>query len=174
MNGSMLTQALLLVNLVGCLNNSGEGLDWPSVKSEIRAQFPSVAQISTEKLEEWLVTRTPLLVDARTTKEYSVSHLQNAVFAKSEMDFPEVGKDTLVVVYCSVGYRSSRLAEQLAEAGYTNVFNLEGSIFQWANEGRAVYRGSQRVDVVHPYDDHWGSLLNKELWSVETLSRSKP
>ena len=167
----MLSQATLhlvmLMNLLGCQYNPGKDLDWTSVKSEIRTQFPSVAQISTEQLEQWLVTESPLLLDARSPEEYAVSHLQNADLATSQTALKDVGKDTLVVVYCSVGYRSSRLAEKLADAGYENVYNLEGSIFQWVNEGRAVYRGSQRVKQVHPYDDHWGKLLNKELWSFQ-------
>lgn len=157
----------LLMNLSSCRDLPSEGLDWTSVKSEIRDQFPSVVQISTQQLEEWVVTDKPLLLDVRTPEEYAVSHIQNAVLATSETDLKDVSKDTLVVVYCSVGYRSSRLAEKLGEAGYTNVCNLEGSIFQWANEGRAVYRGNRRVDVVHPYDAHWGDLLNRELWSPQ-------
>ena len=47
--------------------------------------------------------------------------------------------------------------------GYTEVYNLEGSIFAWANEGRPVYRGKERVQVVHPYDKIWGRLLKKSL-----------
>ena len=43
---------------------------------------------------------------------------------------------------------------------YTNVRNLDGSIFQWANEGRPLVRGNQRVQDVHPYDENWGRLLD--------------
>ena len=49
-----------------------------------------------------------------------------------------------IVVYCSVGYRSSRLVERLQQAGYTNAFNLDGSIFQWATKtGRWSAMGSR-------------------------------
>ena len=44
-----------------------------------------------------------------------------------------------------------------------NVFNLEGSLFKWANEGRPVYRGSERVQEVHPFDEDWGELLDESL-----------
>jgi rhodanese-related sulfurtransferase len=67
-----------------------------------------------------------------------------------------------VVVYCAVGYRSSALAQKLQKAGLTNVFSLDGSIFQWANEGRQLYRGSERVKEVHPYNRKWGRLLKPE------------
>jgi 3-mercaptopyruvate sulfurtransferase SseA len=67
-----------------------------------------------------------------------------------------------IVVYCSVGYRSSRLAERLQKAGCTNVFNLDGSIFQWANEGRLLERDGRPVNEVHPYSQTFGQLLRSE------------
>ena len=70
-----------------------------------------------------------------------------------------------IVVYCSVGYRSSQLAEKLRARSIENVFNLEGSLFQWANEGRSLYRGDERVHEAHPYDEEWGQLLDKRFWS---------
>jgi 3-mercaptopyruvate sulfurtransferase SseA len=68
-------------------------------------------------------------------------------------------KDTAIVVYSSVGYRSARLAHWLAGQGYTNVRNLSGSIFQWANEDRPVFRDGRPTMEVHPYDRRWGLLL---------------
>jgi hypothetical protein len=43
------------------------------------------------------------------------------------------------------------------------VYNLEGSIFEWANSGRPVYRGEERVSVVHPYGARWERLLDRAL-----------
>ena len=76
----------------------------------------------------------------------------------------DVSSDQRIVLYCSVGHRSSELAQFLMKKGYTEVYNLEGSIFAWANEGRPVYRGNERVKVVHPYDRTWGRLLKESLW----------
>ena len=75
----------------------------------------------------------------------------------------KISKDTPIVTYCSVGYRSSSLADRLQQAGFTNVRQLEGSIFQWANEGRPLFRGDQQVNEVHPYNETWGKYLNKKL-----------
>jgi 3-mercaptopyruvate sulfurtransferase SseA len=66
-------------------------------------------------------------------------------------------------VYCSVGYRSARIVERLRAAGHSDVRNLRGSIFQWANEGRPVVRGDSTVHKVHPFDATWGRLLNADL-----------
>ena len=66
---------------------------------------------------------------------------------------------TPIVVYCSVGYRSSAIARRLESLGYRNVLNLSGSIFQWVNENRSVYREGKPVTKVHPYQKFWQHLL---------------
>ena len=144
---------------------------WSMTLKMIRARFPTVARVSTDTLQSWL-DESPqrenlLLFDVREPEEYAVSHLQGARPAPSKDEalkaLQGTPSDQRIVLYCSVGYRSSELAQFLMKKGYTEVYNLEGSIFAWANEGRPVYRGNERVKVVHPYDRIWGSLLKKSL-----------
>jgi 3-mercaptopyruvate sulfurtransferase SseA len=51
----------------------------------------------------------------------------------------------------------------LEQAGIADVYNLEGGLFQWANEGRPIVRGSEQVHEVHPFNRIWGLLLRKDL-----------
>ena len=146
-------------------------MSWTLTLKTIRAKFPTVAQVSTDTLQSWL-DESPqrenlLLFDVREPEEYAVSHLQGAqpVPSKDEALKALQGapSDQRIVLYCSVGYRSSELAQFLMKKGYTEVYNLEGSIFAWANEERPVYQGNERVTVVHPHDRTWGRLLKKSL-----------
>ena len=146
-----------------------ESIGWRLIKTSIRIQFPSVAEVSTRELADWLLAQErdkPLLLDSRGPDEYAVSHLTGAIPATSleeaQQTLVNVVKDYPIVVYCSVGYRSAKLAEKLQAAGFVNVYNLEGSIFEWANSGRSVYRGHNEVFVVHPYNGVWGRLLNEQ------------
>jgi 3-mercaptopyruvate sulfurtransferase SseA len=75
------------------------------------------------------------------------------------MALPEAAKDVPVVTYCAVGYRSAEFATRLRAAGFTHVQNLEGSIFQWANEHRPLVRDGTSASRVHPYSKSWGRLL---------------
>ncbi|MBK7701286.1 MAG: rhodanese-like domain-containing protein [Saprospiraceae bacterium] len=43
-----------------------------------------------------------------------------------------------IIVYCSVGYRSEKIATQLRKKGYKQVWNLYGSLFEWVNAGYDV------------------------------------
>ncbi len=145
------------------------GTDWEVVKERVRQDFPAVEQISVTALHTWLQSADPppLLLDVREEAEYRVSHLPGAVRVDPGTKFPElpegVGLDTPIVAYCSVGYRSSALAAHLEELGFNRVVNLEGSIFEWANEGFPVVREGEEVREVHPYDKLWGRLLIPEL-----------
>jgi rhodanese-related sulfurtransferase len=137
-------------------------LAWPAVKARIAKEFPSVKKVSTAELAKELDSRErPVLLDVRTATEFDVSHLPDAQHVDPEADASGVklAKDAPIVTYCSVGYRSARFAERLEKAGFRSVRNLEGSIFQWANEGRPLLNTQGPATMVHPYDRKWGTLL---------------
>jgi rhodanese-related sulfurtransferase len=107
------------------------------------------------------------LIDARANEEFHVSHISGAknipYNSKDPLKFLTNTKpDNPIVVYCSVGYRSSILARKLQTLGFKEVHNLEGSIFKWANEGKPLVQGHTSVHKVHPYNTHWGSLLKRK------------
>jgi len=137
-----------------------------AVKTEIRARFPDVRGLSTEGLRRWQADTArpqPVLIDARTREEFAVSRLPGAVLAPDSAAVTRAlagrPKDAPVVVYCSVGYRSAVLARALGQRGYTNVVNLEGSLFEWANRGLPL-ESAMGDRQVHPYDARWGRYLD--------------
>lgn len=149
-------------------------VSWAAVKRLIRLQFPQVKSISPAELATWIEQDTrPILLDVRTPEEYQVSHLPNALLASDDINQLQQelqkhlqndnGTGKAIVAYCSVGYRSAKLVDQLQKLGYDHVFNLEGSIFAWANHGYPVYCDGQIVNQVHPYNDRWGQLLRSDL-----------
>jgi rhodanese-related sulfurtransferase len=145
-----------------CASAFADALD--GVKLFVRIRFWNVPQIGTEELATWLKADRPILIlDVRTEAEYAVSHIRGARRVDPEARASQVlaglPTDRPIVTYCSVGYRSAALAQRLIAAGRKDVFNLEGSIFQWANEGRPLEQDGKPVSTVHPYNDSWGRLL---------------
>ncbi|TGE28920.1 rhodanese-like domain-containing protein [Hymenobacter metallicola] len=108
---------------------------------------------------------TIVVLDTRTPAEYKVSHLQGARFVDfdhyDKASFSELPRDQKIVVYCSVGYRSERVGEQLKALGFTQVRNLYGGIFQWVNEGLPVYNAQGVTSNVHPYSALWSPWLRR-------------
>ncbi|MFT4544405.1 MAG: rhodanese-related sulfurtransferase [Bacteroidia bacterium] len=106
------------------------------------------------------------LLDTRSSEEFSVSHLPGSTFVGYD-DFKmssvaEIPKSDTIVVYCSIGYRSERIGEKLLAAGYKNVFNLYGGIFDWKNNDRVVVDSkNEPTEKVHAYNKTWGLFLDK-------------
>jgi rhodanese-related sulfurtransferase len=130
-------------------------------------KFPEVKWIRTEDLARWQEDRgqpQPVVLDARTQPEFAVSHLKGALpidpYRPSLRPLRGIPKSGAIVVYSSAGYRGARVANWLAKAGYTSAVNLAGGLFQWANEGRPLFREEGRpTALVHPYDERWGLLV---------------
>ncbi|MEM6532806.1 MAG: rhodanese-like domain-containing protein [Myxococcota bacterium] len=139
---------------------------WPWMGFALgRAVVPgSVEWIEPDSLVRALGGDTPpLVLDVREPDEFAVSHIPGAIrFPPGSAMTDAIREAPLVVVYCSVGVRSGREAERLAESG-VRVLNLEGAIFRWAMEGRPLVNAAGPTPFVHPYDGLWGRLLPAEL-----------
>lgn len=110
-----------------------------------------------------------ILLDARQADEYSVSHIAGAErvgyrdFDLASIESSYDVNDT-IIVYCSVGYRSGKVAEKLQKAGYRHVYNLKGGLFSWANEDRELVDESKQATTrVHGYNKKWAKWLKEEV-----------
>ena len=176
MNKSLISAMLAAAVLAGIGGywwhmHSGR-LTWAQVNGMIANKFPQVPQLSVPALHTWLAnshTVHPLLLDVRTKVEYDVSHLHHARWINTDQPVAQamagIKHDQPIVAYCSVGYRSSAYCARLMQDGFTDVHDLKGSIFQWANTGLPVYRDGKIAHHVHPYNRHWGQLLQRSLWA---------
>jgi rhodanese-related sulfurtransferase len=99
-------------------------------------------------------------------EEYNVSHIENAHFVEykkfQRQSVDSISRHTPIVVYCTVGYRSERIAEQLVEMGFRNVRNLYGGLFEWVNNGNGVIDSfGNPTHQVHTYNKNWSRWLSK-------------
>ncbi|MEM6794655.1 MAG: rhodanese-like domain-containing protein [Acidobacteriota bacterium] len=150
-----------------------------AIESRIRDEFPDVPQVSTEQLAARLESgERPLLLDVRRSEEYAVSRLPGALRVEPAGGLPAdlegLDPETPIIAYCSVGYRSSRLVEALREAGFTRAENLEGSLFRWAQEGRALEAAAGPTGLVHPYGRAWAFLVPEKRRSFRPESAPRP
>ncbi|MEV1129079.1 ThiF family adenylyltransferase [Agromyces sp. NPDC049794] len=77
----------------------------------------------------------PLLLDVRETWEAEIVALPGSVLIPlGELDdrVGELDPEASVVVYCHLGVRSQRAAQQLASSGFADVRNLAGGIDAWS------------------------------------------
>ena len=123
-------------------------------------------RLSSEKASKYV------LFDTRQKEEYDTSHLQSAIHIAPDMSadvfmkqFGSGIRGKHLVIYCSVGDRSShfieRVREKAFEKGAISLSNLRGGIFRWYNEKNTVVNESGETDAIHPYDEKWGKLIIK-------------
>lgn len=147
--------------LTSCLSACGQKTFDEKINSLVKGTVPI---IHAEELKQQY--SNVILLDTRAPKEYEVSHLQGARMIDYDRfktkEVKDIPKDAEIVVYCSVGYRSERIGEKLQKAGYTNVRNLYGGIFDWKNkEFEIVDMSQQPTDSVHTYNKNWSQWLYK-------------
>ncbi len=199
-----ITVAILLA---GILNAQAEMklFSLKNIHQNIVDDYKSVKHISREKLMAALQTKDKdnyLIFDVREKDEFEVSHIKDAKLLlpstwKSSFlkKYGEQIKGKEIIFYCSVGVRSTKMAnylgQSLKEKGAKEIYNLEEGIFGWANQGAPLYKFDEdekntkaklndkkhsRIEVsknqtqkeantttkVHPYNNHWGQLINDE------------
>lgn len=127
--------------------------------------FLSVKELKENKQEY-------IILDARARKEFEVSHIPGAIWIGEDNyrkeDFKGMDKSKPAVVYCSVGYRSQLAGKDLQDFGFTKLYNLYGSIFEWANRSYPLVTPSgNTTNRVHTYNANWSKWVdNPEIEKV--------
>lgn len=123
--------------------------------------YISVEELATPKTKA-------IILDARELKEYETSHLKNAIFIgydtfnADSLQLKLPNKKQQIVVYCSLGIRSETIAAKLQKAGYENVYNLYGGIFEWKNKGfKVVNPEGKKTEDIHTFNKEWSKWLTK-------------
>ena len=165
--------AVLLAAMVLISDRDHETLEL--VHAGIETRFPTVSHISGDQLALSADKQPYVIFDVREPEEYAVSHIEGAIRVDPSISpdrfliaYGEQMEGRPVVFYCSVGMRSSIIAdavqESLRKQGATDVFNLEGGLFAWHNDGRALVSldGRQPTEFIHPFDSYWGQLIERQ------------
>ncbi len=143
--------------------------------------YPKLGHISRDDLQTRITQNDVnlVLLDTRPNSEYKIGHIAGAVQIDPDSSAQALEPLDLdgktVIVYCSVGRRSSHLATrletQIAQAGAQSVLNLEGGLFGWHNDGRALVNANGATDMIHPYNGFWGNRYithkNKTSYSLK-------
>lgn len=95
-----------------------------------------IPQISPIELKQWLDERMQfVLLDVRTDEEVDLCALPGHTHIPMNlipMRYNELPDDVPIVVYCHHGIRSLHTAMYLAEAGFEQLYNLQGGIDAWS------------------------------------------
>jgi len=123
---------LLVFIAVVCLESSGQTADSVKYKSLKPHDFNLA----------YLKDSNAVLIDVREYFECKKSRIKDATNIPSsgniDIAADTINKDIPLYIYCTSGYRAKKVCARLAEKGFTKLYNLEGGINAWKEEGLPV------------------------------------
>lgn len=162
--------AACLVSVPASAEIDGTGLK--AFHQWIKIRHRSVKHVSAEELDALRkrLADDLLVLDVREVGEHAVSRIEGSVRVTPGIDttkflkrFGGNLKGKTVVLYCSVGARSSSLAARVQKsaraAGAVAIYNLSGGIFNWHNQSRKLRNASGSTELVHPFSPKWSTML---------------
>jgi rhodanese-related sulfurtransferase len=95
----------------------------------------NVEDFSKKAAESGVVT-----LDVRTPGEFMTGHIQGAQNidfegGSFESQIESLDKNGTYAVYCRSGNRSGQAVKVMQDAGFKNIYNLDGGVIDWANSG---------------------------------------
>jgi sulfur-carrier protein adenylyltransferase/sulfurtransferase len=98
----------------------------------------AIPTVSVRELKQKLDARENFqLVDVREPFEHEIASIDSArLIPLGELPdrLSELDREQLTIVHCHSGQRSAQAVRILRDAGFANVFNLEGGIARWSDE----------------------------------------
>ena len=94
-----------------------------------------VTEFSAKVAEVGVIT-----LDVRTPGEFAEGHVEGARLidfqsGNFENEIAALDKNATYAVYCRSGNRSGQAVKVMHDAGFHNVYNLNGGVIDWANAG---------------------------------------
>jgi rhodanese-related sulfurtransferase len=137
------------------LNDSDKRHRVKVMYANYKKSFPEVMDISAESaLLKFKKGSKIIFVDVRKSSEQAISMLPGAITDREFLKNPDAYADHLVIGYCSIGYRSGKLAQKLKKKGVRMV-NFRGGILAWLHAGGEIYKNGMPVNRVHVYGKKW-------------------
>ncbi len=117
-------------------------------------EFPAVEEIEPRAAMALAESGRVVFVDVRSKKEQAVSMLPGAVTEEEFLKDPDRYKGFTLIGYCTISYRSGKLAEKLKRRGIRMV-NLRGGLLAWVHDGGKVYDRDGETRRIHVYGRKW-------------------
>jgi phage shock protein E len=100
----------------------------------------SVTEFSAKTAESGVVT-----LDVRTPGEFAEGYIEGARLidfqsGNFENEIATLDKNATYAVYCRSGNRSGQAVKVMQDAGFANVFNMNGGVIEWVNAGLPLVR----------------------------------
>ena len=105
-----------------------------------------IKEITPKTLKEKIDRHEQMhLIDVRELNEWDTGYIPTAIHLSKGVVERDIEKkipdlNTQVIVYCSGGFRSALVADNLQKMGYSNIFSLGTGLQGWLNDGYSLQK----------------------------------
>lgn len=101
---------------------------------------PSAMDLSVSEFSSKVTEAGVITLDVRTPGEFNEGHIEGALLVdfqsgNFENEIALLGKSKTYAVYCRSGNRSGQAVKVMSDAGFTDLYNLDGGVIDWASAG---------------------------------------
>ena len=99
-----------------------------------------VTNMNVEDFSKKTAESGVVILDVRTPGEFMTGHIQDAQnidfeSGSFESQIESLDKNGTYAIYCRSGNRSGQAVKVMQDAGFKNIYNLDGGVIDWANSG---------------------------------------
>src|SRR6185369_5647742 len=135
--------------------------------------------LNVDEFEKQLANSpTSQLIDVRTPEEYNAGHIKGAInfdFTDTSFNrkFASLDKKKPVFVYCLTGNRSGPAIGRMNEAGFKDVYELDGGLMKWAAASKPIEKIDQgnspgpKPGLKITEDEFWAKIKGSPVVLVE-------
>jgi phage shock protein E len=137
--------AVAVVAMAGCRSTSGPSANGPASVTPVAEPQRVLATVDAAEFARLAEQPRTVILDVRTPQEFAQGHIAHAVNLNvSSPDFArhlaDLDKDQTYLVVCRSGNRSARACNEMRQAGFSRLYNLDGGMLEWERAGQPVER----------------------------------
>ena len=121
----------------------------------------NLERVDALEAEKLLSKNSYTILDVRDENEFEVSHINGALRYEEHL-LENLDPNKPLLVYCTIGVRSNRLAKSLADLGFKKIIELKDGLIGWSNAQLPMVNSSNdTTDSIHVYNQYFSTFLKK-------------
>lgn len=121
----------------------------------------NLERVDALEAEKLLSEKAYTILDVREGNEFEVSHINGALRYEESL-LQNLDPNKPLLIYCTAGIRSNKLAKSLTDMGFKKVIEMQDGLIGWSNAQLPMVNSSNKItDSIHVYNQYFATFLKK-------------
>ena len=120
-----------------------------------KRSFPGVIDVEPRLALDLAKRPGVVFVDVRSPEERRISMIPGSITDEKLLENLEQYRNHIIIGYCTISYRSGKLAQELMTKKGITMYNLRGGLLAWVHDGGKVVDQKGETKRIHVYGRKW-------------------